>query len=366
VSHLPSVGYNPAVVGSLENEYSGLAVEAVGPASSQAGGVIALTYVGGISALGTAFCWAGSSLSFTAAGKRIGSVPLNLIRLVMAMAMLSVFMWILRGRLLPTDATAQNWFWLGLSGLAGFTFGDLFLFRALVLLEARLAMLVMTLAPPMVALIAWAVIGEALSPWSWMGIAMTVAGVAWVVTEKHHESSDSVVAQRGIIVPRDRHVRPRVSALGLAFAFLGAFGQAVGLVLSKIGLGSHDAGAATLTRIISDAGAGTQIRIIAGIGGFVVIFTAAGWWPRVAGAMRHPSGMGLAMLGSAVGPFVGVTLSLVAVRDDQTGVAATLMAISPIILIPASAIIHKERITWRAVSGAVLAVGGVAMLFLHP
>jgi drug/metabolite transporter (DMT)-like permease len=183
---------------------------------------------------------------------------------------------------------------------------------------------------------------------------MTVAGVAWVVTERHDESSGSVVAQRGIVAPRDRRVRPRVAPLGLAFALLGALGQAGGLVLSKIGIGDYDVAAAT------------QIRIIAGIVGFAAMFTAAGWWPRVAGAMRHPSGMGLAMLGSALGPFIGVTLSLVAVRNAQTGVAATIMAISPIILIPASAIIHKERITWRAVSGAVLAIGGVAMLFLHP
>jgi drug/metabolite transporter (DMT)-like permease len=316
--------------------------------------VIALTYVGEIAALGTAFCWAGSSLSFTAAGKRIGSVPLNLIRLVMAMAMLSVFVWIFRGRLLPTDASRDNWLWLSLSGLAGFTFGDLFLFRALVLLEARLTMLVMALCPPMAALIAWAAIGEALGPWSWLGIAMTVAGVAWVVTERHDESSGSVVAQRGIVAPRDRRAGPRVAPLGLAFALLGALGQAVGLVLSKIGIGGYD------------AAAGTQIRIIAGIVGFAAMFTAARWWPRVAGAMRRPSGLGLAMLGSALGPFIGVTLSLVAVRNAQTGVAATIMAISPIILIPASAIIHKERITWRAVSGAVLAIGGVAMLFLHP
>jgi drug/metabolite transporter (DMT)-like permease len=135
---------------------------------------------------------------------------------------------------------------------------------------------------------------------------------------------------------------------------LGALGQAVGLVLSKIGLADG-----------YDAAAATQIRIIAGIGGFAVMFTAAGWWPRLAGAMRHRSGMGLAMLGSALGPFIGVTLSLVAVRNAQTGVAATIMAISPIILIPASAVIHKERITWRAVSGAILAVGGVAVLFLR-
>ncbi len=333
-----------------------------GPERGLAGGVTALTYVGEIAALGTAFCWAGSSLAFTAAGKRVGSVPLNLIRLVMALAMLSAFVWIYRGLLLPTDASGQNWLWLGLSGLAGFTFGDLFLFRALVLLEARLTMLIMTLSPPMAALIAWAAIGEALTPWSWLGIAMTAAGVAWVVAEKHHEASDSVVAQRGITVPRIRRVGPGVSAPGVAFALLGALGQAGGLVLSKIGMGEVEAFGIGKY----DAAPATQIRIIAGIAGFVVMFTVFGWWPRVAAAVRHRGGMGFAAVGAAIGPFIGVTLSLVAVANAQTGVAATIMAISPIILIPASAVIHKERITWRAVSGAVLAVGGVAMLFLCP
>lgn len=311
-----------------------------------------MTYAGEIAALGTAFCWAGGSLAFTAAGKRIGSVPLNIIRLFMAFGMLSVYLWITRGRLLPTDASSDTWFWLGLSGLVGFTFGDLFLFRALVLLEARMAMLVMTLSPPMAAIMAWLALGENLGPWSWLGIATTVGGVALVVTERHVDSPGSVVAQRGIVAPRDRHVRRRISPVGVAMATLGAIGQAAGLVLSKKGIASYDAAAAT------------QIRCIAGIAGFLVLFTIAGWWPRVTKALRHRSGMGLAMLGSAIGPFMGVTLSLVAVRNAQTGVAATIMAISPILLIPTAAWIHKERITWRAIAGAVLAVGGVAMLFV--
>lgn len=293
-------------------------------------------------------------MAFTAAGKRIGSVPLNIIRLFMAFGMLSIYVWITRGRFLPTDASGDTWFWLGLSGLVGFTFGDLFMFRALVLLEARMAMLVMTLSPPMAAILAWVALGENLGPWSWLGIATTVGGVALVITERHADSPGSVVAQRGIVAPRDRHVGRRISPVGVAMATLGAVGQAVGLVLSKKGIASYDAAAAT------------QIRCIAGIAGFVVLFTIAGWWPRVTKALHHRSGMGLAMLGSAIGPFMGVTLSLVAVRNAQTGVAATIMAISPILLIPTAAWIHKERITWRAIAGAFLAVGGVAMLFVQP
>ena len=196
-----------------------------------------MQYVGEIAALGTAVCWAGSSLSFTAAGKRVGSVPLNLIRLVMALVMISVYVWLIRGLVLPTDATGAHWLWLGLSGLVGFTFGDLCLFRAMVLMEARLTMLVMTLAPPMAALIAWVTMGESLQPLAWLGMALTVAGVAWVVTERHADVSDTVVAQRGVLAPRSARRLVRVSAAGLTLALLGSLGQAGGLVLSKIGLG---------------------------------------------------------------------------------------------------------------------------------
>lgn len=319
-----------------------------------------MQYLGEIAALGTAFCWAGSSLSFTAAGKRIGSVPLNLIRLVMALVLLSGFVYIYRSRPLPTDATAANWLWLSLSGLVGFAFGDLCLFRALVLLEARLAMLVMTLAPPMAALIAWLAIGEGMIVWGWVGMMITVGGVALVVTERHEDISDTVVAQRGVIVPQPHRSRRRISPAGVALAALGAMGQAGGMVLGKVGLGDYEHLGIAKYDVVS----GTQIRAIAGIAGFVALFTAFGWWPRVAAGLRHRGAMAYAAVGSAVGPSTGVVLAMVAMTHTSTGAAMTIMAISPIILIPVSAILHKERITLRAVAGSVVAVSGVALLFV--
>ncbi len=71
------------------------------------------------------------------------------------------------------------------------------------------------------------------------------------------------------------------------------------------------------------------------------------------------------MIGGAFsGPFIGVTLSLVALGNAQVGVASTLMSLTPAFLLPFSAIVFKEPIWRRAVYGTVLALAGVALLFL--
>jgi hypothetical protein len=69
-------------------------------------------------------------------------------------------------------------------------------------------------------------------------------------------------------------------------------------------------------------------------------------------------------IGSFFGPFVGVSLSLYAVQHTQVGIAATIIALVPIFIIPPSMIFKKEKIGPRDVIGALLAVGGSALLFV--
>ena len=295
-------------------------------------------YRGELAALATAFCWTLSALAFTAAARRLGSVVLNLVRLLMAFVMLSVYGWAARGLPLPSDATAHNWFWLSLSGFVGFALGDLCLFRSLVLLGPRLTTLLMALAPPIAAVVGWLWLGEGMSVRGVAGMAMTVAGVAWVVLE------------RRVPVPGSTQ---HVSVAGVLLGLGGAVGQAVGLVLSKLGKAGYD------------AFAGTQIRIIAAAVGFAVLLTALRAWPRFLAALRHPGGMGYAALGSAFGPALGVALSLVAVEYARVGVAATLMAIVPVLIIPFVILVYREKVSLRAVAGAALAVAGIALLFLR-
>ena len=123
--------------------------------------------------LATACCWTVSALAFQSAGRRVGSLPVNLIRLLMAVFLLGAFTWVTRGTPLPMDASKHVWVWLSLSGLAGFTIGDLCLFRAFVLVGARISMLLMTLVPLFTTIFGFLVMSEVLTPMELAGMALT-------------------------------------------------------------------------------------------------------------------------------------------------------------------------------------------------
>src|SRR5512133_519971 len=121
-------------------------------------------HVGEFAALLVAIFWTVSALAFEAASNRLGSVAVNILRLFIGLVFLSMLTLILRGRLLPTDASNENWLWLTLSGLVGFLFGDLFLFKSYTIIGSRFSMLIMTLVPPLTALFGWIIMGEHLTP----------------------------------------------------------------------------------------------------------------------------------------------------------------------------------------------------------
>ncbi len=294
--------------------------------------------IGELAALGTAVCWTFTALAFESAGRRVGSLPVNLIRLIVAFALLTLFGWIRRGLPFPVDASAHAWGWLALSALAGFCIGDLCLFRAFVLLGARLSVLLMSLVPPMTALIGWVFLDERLSALDITGMGITTAGVTWVAMERRGGASGAVTGHR---------------LQGLLLGLGGAIGQAAGLILSKHGMAAYDAFAAT------------QIRVLTGILGFAIIFTAGGVWPRVVAALKDRPAMRRTCFGGFFGPFLGVSLSLYAVQHTLSGVAATIMGIVPVLIIPPSIWLLRETVSPRAIAGALLAVGGTVLLFVH-
>ncbi|WP_428261373.1 DMT family transporter [Haliangium sp.] len=307
-------------------------------------------HVGELAAVATACCWVGSAFSFEAAGRAVGSLAVNLIRLLIAVVFLALVAWVVRGQAWPTDASAHAWLWLSISGVIGFAFGDLCLFRAFVVLGARLSTLVMSLVPPITVVIGWALLGETLSGLQLGAVALTVAGVIVAVRERPARPHGPAAAAP--VVTRLLDGDPRRLGRGLLLGLGGALGQAGGLVLSKYGMRDYSALAAT------------QIRVFAGIAAFAVVFTAVGWWPRLWAARKSGRGLGLSALGALMGPVTGVTLSLYAVQHTETGVAASIMSITPILAIPVAVVIHGERVTARSLAGALAAVVGVVVLFL--
>jgi uncharacterized membrane protein len=291
---------------------------------------------GELAALGTATCWTVSSLAFEHSARRIGSLSLNLARVILAFVWLTVLALVTRGVPLPTDATAAQWGWLGASGLVGIVLGDLCTFRAYVDIGARRTMVLSTAVPIFTAALAWIALGERPSPVELVGMVVIVAGVMLAVSERG--------ANAGEIVPR-------ASVRGVVLGIGGSLGQAGGLLLSKQGMDGYAAVPAT------------QIRMIVGIAGFVIVLGAAGWLGRFATAVRDRRAMGSAAFGALLGPCLGIALSLYAVSHTKAGVAASLMSLSPILVIPL-VLARGERVGWAGFLGAVLAVGGVALLAL--
>ena len=294
-------------------------------------------HLGEFAALLTAFFWTVTSLSFESASHRIGSVAVNILRLVIGFAFLSVFSLIRRGLILPIDASYENWVWLSLSGLVGFVFGDLFLFKSYTMIGSRFSMLIMTLVPPITAFFSFIILGERLTLFHYLGMTLTFSGISMAIFSRNGKGEKLSL---------------KLSRKGILYAFGGAVGQALGLVLSKFGLKDYDPFAAT------------QIRIIAGIIGYTMLVTILMRWGNVVKATRNKEGMLLTSLGAFFGPFLGVSFSLIAVKYTEAGIASTIMALVPVFIILPAVFLFKQKVTLPELLGAIVSVAGVAVFFL--
>lgn len=295
-----------------------------------------MPFIGEIIALLTALCWAVTSTAFEYAGKRIGSSAVNLWRLLIAFVVLTLYNAVTTGGWMHLGLPASQVFLLVISGLIGFVIGDLFLFESFLIVGARISMLIMALSPPMSALIGYVVLGEAMTPMAVAGMGVTFLGIALVILGKG----------QGEKIQLSHPVK------GILFAFLGAVGQSVGLLFSKLGMVGLTAFEAS------------QYRVLAGIAGFVVVLGLQRKLGEFWRGARDGRGMAATSLGAFFGPFLGVSLSLMAIRLTSLGIASTLMSIVPVLLIPVSVFVFKERVKLKEALGAVIAVAGVALMFV--
>jgi len=310
-----------------------------------------LGYAAGIA---TSFLWTGTSLFFTAAGRRLGPTAVNAIRIAMAVVLLGFIHRWLAGVWFP-ELVGRQVLFLALSGVIGLSIGDQALFTAFVDVGPRIAMLVMTTAPIFATLFGWAALGETLDPLAWLGVAMTVGGVAWVVAERPPTAIG-------------RH--PPRRTRGILIAFVAAACQACGLMLSKVGMGHEWLPPAERL----DPQAATFIRMIfAGLGMTPLFYlmrarekkrAARGVGPARVGS--RGAGLAFTLGGAVCGPVFGVWMSLVAADNAPVGIAQTLTSLPPVLLLPIVYFVYREHVSPRAVIGALVAVGGVAVLFVTP
>lgn len=295
-----------------------------------------MPFIGEISALITAILWSGTAIAFTEAGKIVGSYVVNISRLLLATLYLIITILLFN---LNFQIQLEQIYLLGLSGVIGLVFGDGFLFKSFQYIGARISMLVMTLSPPIAALFAYLYLGEALSSWGILGIIVTISGVSIVVFKRSEQPTDDY----------------KKNNLGYLFAFLGAIGQAINLIFAKeaFQLGEINGFVATFYRMVP------SIPFMYFLGFLYRKKRNSIWILK-----SKPEALKYIITGSIIGPFLGITFSLIAVAYTFVGIASTLMSTVPIVMLPIIIFYYKEKLSAISIIGAFIAVIGVAILFL--
>ena len=304
-----------------------------------------MTYLGELISIGVAFSWTATALLSEFGSKRLGNLPLNVLRMALALISSLLLFWVVAGSLSPIIIPVEACGWMLLSGLVGYVIGDFCLFQCYIIIGSRYGQLFMTLAPLAAALMAWITLGQQMSLMSIVAMMVTLFGISISVLGRgeHHR------------------VSLKLPLNGVLYAIGAALCQGFGLVLSKIGMDHYDMNAMPAWLVPFSA---NFFRCVTGIIGFtLLLYMREGFLP-LREALHDRKGMSVAVATTLFGPFVGVGFSLMAVQYTAAGIASTLMAMTPIIILLPSYWLFHERITWKAVLGALISVIGVSLFFL--
>ena len=316
-----------------------------------------MQYLGELISLGVAFSWTIAALASEVGSRRLGVFVMNVWRMGVALLLSALLLWLTLGVPYPAYAGGATWGWLLLSGVVGYFFGDWCLFNSYLTIGSRYGQLFMTLAPAFAAFSAWTMLGQTLNGQSLLAMAVTMTGIGISVLGRGEGHRLSL----------------NLPAKGVLFGLGAALGQGVGLVLSKIGLDCYEASvpAEVLPQMEGYLPFGSNlIRCVAGLVCFSAWLMVMNWRRPVEQRQTLRASLSdrkgfLAMLVLVVsGPFLGVGFSLMAVQYTAAGIASTLMATTPIIILLPSWWLFGQRITLRNVLGAVISVVGVSLFFL--
>jgi drug/metabolite transporter (DMT)-like permease len=301
-------------------------------------------YVGESAALMAAMGWTISAVCWTSAGRSVGSLVVNTVRLVIALPLFLIYGVLVLGEAVPFSASLQTWLILGGSGVLGFFICDMLLFRSFLMIGPRLAMLIFSLSPVVASLCGWWWLGETLSPMNMIGMAIALSGVSWVVLESPRRPTSRPTSDTG---------PSHVPLLGILFAFLAMLSQGVSGVIAKMGMQDLDSPVAA-----------TEIRLIVGLLCFLVLMPIVGKHKACFAVFKNRKIMTILTIGAIAGPSLGVVLLMFAFKHISTGLAMTFISLTPVMIIPFSVFIFKEHVSLRAMLGAVVACVGAAILLL--
>ena len=306
-------------------------------------------YKGEIISLVVAISWTATAMAAEMASRRITPLGVNVLRMSLSLVFLAVLMWVVCGSPVPQYADAETWMWLSLSGFVGYVLGDYCLFNSYVLIGSRFGQLFMTLAPAAAAIFGFILLGEKMSLLAVIGMLTTMFGIGISVLSKggeHHK------------------LKMKLPLKGVLFGIGAGLGQGIGLVLSKVGMTHYETIIQSPEALDIMPFASTFMRAVVGCLGFVAVMLFTGKTRTVAAAVHDRKGMGYVLIATILGPFVGVSLSLMATLYTSTGIAQTIMAMTPIFILLPSRYLFHQKVTFLEILGAVISVIGVTLFFV--
>ncbi len=300
-----------------------------------------IPHSGEIAGLACAFLWAATSFLWASVGRSASAAAITAFKAVVGLGLLTAVVLATTGSPWPRGLSARAPGVLAASGVIGLALGDLCYFVALALLGPRRALLLLLLAPPLTALLGLPTLGEAIGPLGWTGIVLTMAGIAAVQLE-----STPGTAASGLL--------PRRLWTGLAAGALAGLAQAIQSLLVKS---------------VLVEGAGLQQVVQVRLAAAAAILVAAGlvsgktrsWVAPFAGGPRV---LGLGLAATAMGTVVGLLLMTYSQGEIPVALSNTLTSTSPLFGLVLARVVEGERVTGRALAGTVVAVGGVALVFV--
>lgn len=307
-----------------------------------------MQYVGELISIGVAFSWTATALLSEFGSKRMGNLTLNLSRMVITLVFSAVLFWSVGGTPLPAKASNEAYLWMMLSGLVGYVIGDFCLFQCYIIIGSKFGQLFMTLAPIAAAITAWFTLGQEIRPQALLAMLVTLGGIAISVLGRGDGHKLSL----------------KLPLAGVLFAIGAAVCQGVGLVLSKIGMNHYEASLTSGLQPWLLPFHANFFRCIAGVIGFSLLMAFREGFKPLKRGVRDGKGMAAAVLTTIFGPFVGVGCSLLAVQYTAAGIASTLMALTPIIIILPAWWLFKQPVTMKSLLGALISVIGVSLFFL--
>jgi drug/metabolite transporter (DMT)-like permease len=296
-----------------------------------------MPFLGEFSALLTAVLWSFTSIAFSHAAGKIGSIQLNMNRLLLASLFLLLTIIVFK---ISYHLSANQVINLSISGIIGLVIGDSFLFKAFRQIGARLSMLLMAFAPGLSAIMGYFFLAESISSLGVIGMIVTIMGIILVVSERN----------------KSPETKYKMSVVGFFNGFMGAAGQAGGLIFAKLAFDQGD-----INGFVA-----TFIRVFSSVIFFLPAVLIFRKYNNPIKTYKNNRKALVSTLGGTIfGPYLGITFSMIAVANTNVGVAATLMSTMPVLMLPLVKYIYKDKLSWRAVIGAFITVAGVAILFLR-